>query len=391
MMTRSIRSIVFSHFFALFAVFFILSGMMVYFLIEDGLMNFFVGDHTRAVSFLAQNIQSNLENNLRALDHLATMEGLQPYEATKAAALVQQFLKFENAYSTINIYKANGDRVLYAKRPMTEEAYYTDKANFYQKWDRNFVRTAEQVIRTGKPMPTNVYEREAGVQYQTYIVPILDRQSKNGVWGILSGRIYYRFNDPNSFLHGLKLGEDNFVLLSDRVGHLLARDGAMDHLSGPEVTSLVAPEVQQSSEYFYSNPGEAPRSQVRVADFTFGEKYSKYLTFSTPIQELNLNLILGANLKSVESRKLTVLKTLFVGLIFGLLFAFFASWLMGNVLSKPFRILAEGIRNLNEGKFSQPIRYTKGNEIGEMCTMVNDVSKKVEKGQLLGSLWSRRA
>ena len=93
MMTRSIRSIVFSHFFALFAVFFILSGMMVYFLIEDGLMNFFVGDHTRAVSFLAQNIQSNLENNLRALDHLATMEGLQPYEATKAAALVQQFLK----------------------------------------------------------------------------------------------------------------------------------------------------------------------------------------------------------------------------------------------------------------------------------------------------------
>lgn len=380
---HSIRALVFSRLILVLAVFFGLVGGLAFFLTRTILAQFFLEDHARAVGFVTRNIRSNFQADLAALDGLARMDGLTPFDSPKGARLLEQFLSFENVFGSVQVYRADGKLLLDHRRDSIRP--YRAEENFRRKRDRGFIETANLVLATGKSATTQTLRRTRGDLYQAYLVPLV-RPAKAGrtpeVIGLLSGAIFYGEGKLDYLVKGLRLERDNFVLLTDTRGNILAHDGVGD----PNHPRLLAPEIQQATEHLFDGGASAGRAPLYTVTLPLA-KGSRYTVFAGAIEDLKLTLTMGASWETVRYKEALLLKWLFAAMAGGLVLCFLASMLIAEQLAKPFGVLTAAAKALDEGDFSTRIAYDEQNELGYLCAVMNRLTRKVDKGRLLGHLW----
>ena len=384
---RSIRSIIFFNLFWILIVFFSIVAGTAYCLTNNALMQFAVADTTRSLTFVISNIRTNYTNDLRALDDIARMEGFVPFARQEAQRIIKEFLQFQNVFSTIHMYRKEGDLIFAEQRAGVPE--YVIEASFRQK-NKRYIALVESVLAQKLPLASETFYTPSGKLYQTYVTPVFADKEKRTVFGVLSGAVFPRWQSLDKLLKGLKLGKDNFILVTDHAGRLIASDG----ISPQAVYQSIKPHTDQATARFFSAGREtrpAPSNQLAVVGKRTMVGSSSYIVTSLPIPELKLVVTLGVSRKLIERKESELSHRLLVAAVLGLFLSLFASIIVGERLAKPFRSMVSTMTKINAGDLSARIPYDKEDEIGSLSGLVNTVAGKIAKSEQLRSLWNAGA
>lgn len=403
---RSIQSIIFIRLFAVVIIFFGVVAGVAYVLTREATTQFVISDATTSLSFIINNVRTNYESDLTALDEISCMEGLLPFDEPVARSVINKFLRFPNIFGTVHLYRADGELV-FAKR-RSNMGSYGYKQNFHEK-DPDFISQAEKVIREKRPAASDVIFSPKGTLYQTYITPVFSDEKKEHVFGILSGGVFPRLQRIDHLLYGLKLGDENFILITDSHGHFITSDGITEE----ESASIKDHTDLASQRYFGAgagtggasgqspahSSGQPPRRAVGQPpgraggqpplinnSLTVGD--GNYIVISMPINELKLVMTFGVNTHRIEANSKDLSYRLLVALVIGLLLTLVSSFFIGDRLARPFREIADAINRINRGDLSARIEYSGEDEIGFLGRAVNALGEKISKSEYLGNLWS---
>ncbi len=406
---RSIQSIIFIRLFGVILIFFCVVAAVAYFLTNEAMRQFVVSDSTTSLSFVINNVKNNYESDLKALDQISVMKGFLPFDEWRAHEVLKDFLEFPNIYNTVHMYRSDGP-LLFAERRATMGPY-NPKRNYLQK-NPEFIELAQKVIAEKKSYASEVFYSPNKTLYQTYVTPVFQDGTKEKVFGILSGAVFPRLQRIDYLLHGLQLGQDNFILITDSSGRFITSDGITDK----EAASSIQEHTDKATRHFFSEPidveqGDSAKSPIgtqtpldpsRHAGHAHGEVVLKkvafidhsikmgnysYIVLSLPIDELRLLVTLGVNTHRIEAENKELSYRLLVALVLGLLMSLAASAVLGERLSKPFRQIADATNEINEGNFAARVTYKGDDEIGYLTTTINSMAEKIQKNEYLGNLW----
>ena len=381
---RSIRTILFRWFSLVIVGLFLVTGCVLYSVTEKLLTQFFVEDNSQALSFIVQNIRAHYDTNLRALDKLSNLDGFGVFNATRAQDNIRHFLENDNLFGRVELYSTDGTLlVAHYRESNTKHAV---KGNLFNEWDKFFVDTAKRAIATGKAVVTPTFRRSNGAVHQTYMVPVFNRAHQ--VVSLLTGAVYYDEHKFRYFMEGLKLGEQNFLLLTDIEGNLLAQDGLNSETAenDPRMASL-QPQIQQASDAFYRE-GHRKADELWLDNVSF-KTQGHYTLLALPIEPFKLLLTMGASDKAIRYKQTTLLNWMLATLGVVLVLSFFASGFVSGFLSKPFLLLIDAHERLHRGDLSVRVDYDKSDEIGALCDSFNRLSRKIDKQRILGNLWGK--
>lgn len=260
---------------------------------KQSINQFVVSDASTSLSFIINNVKTNYEYNLMALDEIASMEGFLPFDAKTARTVVRDFLEFPNIFNTVHMYRSDGT-LLFAER-RSSMGPYNPKPNFNLK-DPEFIALAKRVIEEKHSRASDVLVSSSGTLYQTYVTPVFSDRERKHVFGILSGGIFPRLQRLDYLLHGLQLGQDNFILITDSNGHFLTSDG----ISDKDATTYIQKYTDQAVERFYGKT--AGQSNRTLINYRIPMGKVSYIVMSLPIQELKLIVTLGVNTQRIDAK-----------------------------------------------------------------------------------------
>ncbi len=359
-------------------VFFTVVSAVAYFVTHEAINQFIVSDASTSLSFIINNVKTNYEYNLMALDEIASMDGFLPFEPRTARGVVRDFLDFPNIFNTVHLYRTDGALLFAEKR--ASMGSYNPRPNFYLK-DPDFISLAKTVIAEKHSRASKVFYTPSGTLYQTYITPVFADREKKEVFGILSGGVFPRLQRIDYLLHGLQLGQDNFILISDSNGHFLTSDG----ITEKDAAAAVQKHTDQAARLFYGSTA-SDETKALISQKLPVLKRS-YIIMSLPIQELKLIVTLGVSTGRVEAKSRELFYNLLVALVLGLLLSLAASIVVGDRLAKPLRQIADAISEINKGNFAIRVGYSGEDEIGYLSNAVNLLAEKIQKSEYLGNLW----
>jgi len=375
---RSIQSIIFIRLTVVIIIFFGVVSAVSYYLTNEAIRQFVVSDSTTSLAFIINNVKNNYGADLKALDDLSNMHGFLPFEEKKAQETLKDFLEFPNIYNTVHMYRADGE-LMFAERRATMGAY-SPKKNFRQK-NKEFIELADWVIKERKPKASEVFFSPNGTLYQTYVSPVFADKEKTQIYGILSGAVFPRLQSIEHLLHGLQLGQDNFILITDSSGHFLTADG----ITEKDATAAIQDHTNHATQRFFGkNVKHDPSAFV---DYHEDLGPNSYIVISLPIDELKLVVTIGVNDHRIEAKNKELTYRLLVALVLGLVLSLVASIVVGGRLSKPFRQVADAINQINNGNFSARVSYSGDDEIGYLSKTINALAEKIQKSEYLGNLW----
>ena len=379
---RSIRTILFSWFSIFMVGLFLVTGGVLYSVTQRLLTQFFIEDNSQALGFIVQNVRAHYAKSLQALDKLSNLEGFSPFNPSRANENVRHFLENDNLFGRVELYSTDG--TLLVEHVRDSDNAYKVKGNLFKEWDKRFVDTAKHVVEAGKPFATPTFRHSNGQIHQSYMVPVFDRA--HHVTGLLVGAVYYDESRFRSFMEGLKLGEHNFLLMTDVEGDLLAQDGLTPGAAHTDLhAASVQPQIQQASNAFFHS-GRRRSDELWIDSVTF-QKEGRYFLLALPIEPFKLILTLAASDDAVIRKEAVLMKWMLATFAVGLVLSFFASSYLSKVLSKPFLLLIRAHERLHRGDLSVRVSYDKSNEIGELCDSFNRLSQKIDKARILGNLW----
>lgn len=376
---RSIRSIIFIRLFAIIFVFFFVVSCFAYFLTEDIIRQFVVSDSLTSLSSIANNVKTSYKSNLEDLDEIRDMAGFLPYKEAQAQKIVKRFLQFPNIFSTIHMYNKEGQLLFNMKRPSVRP--YEVKQNFNER-EKAFSSLANKVLKEKKPSASEVFYSPRGTLYQIYITPVFSDLDKTEIFGVLSGGVYLRLRRIDHLLHGLQLGKENFILITDSRNKLITVSG----LNENNVPKIVFNHTKSASSLFFEPDKKAKNSSYINENLTANK--SSFIVVSIPIDELKLVATLGINTNKINSEVRELSNRLLVAMVVGLLLSLIASIVLGNRLATPFRKILDAIEKINAGDFTARVDYEGEDEIGYLSKAVNDLAQKIQKNNYLGNLWS---
>lgn len=381
---RSIQSLIFIRLFCINIIFFAVVSGFTYFLTSETIKQFAVSDASTSLFFIVNNIESNYKSELTAIDQIASLQGFLPYDETTARGIIKEFLQLPNIFTTVHLYRTDGQLVFAERRLSYDSSPYKPKTNFYQK-DAHFITLAKKVIEEKRSVSSEAFFTWAGVPYQTYITPVFDDQAKQHVMGILSGGVFPRRKKIEYLLQGLKLGNENFILLTDSLGNFITSDG----ISQKDATNSIKQHTDEAAAHFFKSAG-ADAHQVYIKQrLVLGQ--SSFIVMSLPISDLNLVVTLGFNTRPIDQKTRELSSRLFFAMVVGFLLSLFASIFVGNRLSRPFRDMAHTVNEINIGNFAARTQYKGNDEIGFLSAHINTLAEKIEKAEYLGNLWSTEA
>lgn len=420
---RSIQSLIFIRLFAIIVIFFVVVSGSAYFLTAEAIKQFAVSDASTSLSFVVNNIETNYKSELKAIDQIANLHGFVPFEESTARSIVKDFLELPNIFTTVHLYKADGELVIAERRSSLGNGKpYKPRPNFNLK-EPEFIALARKVIDEKHPVSSDTFFTWQGILYQTYITPVFTDRSKEHVFGILSGGVFPRLHKIEKLLQGLKLGKDNFILITDSAGHFITGDG----ITEDEAESSIKKHTERATKFFFGehatptapdpsgitqgqssgnvqgqSSGNAqgpatsqgtPAPPVNNPTQVFvDQRVSKgpmsFIVVSLPIPELRLIVTLGSSTSPIDQKTRELSSRLTFALVIGLLFSLFASIFVGERLAKPFREVAHTVNEINIGNFSARTRYSVNDEIGHLSQRINVLAEKIQKSEYLGSLWS---
>jgi hypothetical protein len=363
---RSIRSLIFIRLFAVILIFFVVVSGFAYVLTAETMREFVVSDASTSLSFIISNIEANYTTDLTALDEVAAMHCFMPLDEKAAQRVVREFLDLPNLFSTVHMYKATGELVFAELREEPTSGPYNPKGNFWLK-DPQFVSLVESVISQKKAHSSPTFFTKSGSLYQTYVTPIFDDANKTHVIGVLSGGVFPRWKKIDYLLKGLKLGRENFILITDDKGNLISSDGITDAMA----TQLATAHTQQ----LFVN------KKLHLGT-------SNFIAMSKPIPDLKMIVTLGVNMHPLDEKIKEMSYRLFAALVVGLVLCLLASAYIGERLARPFREMAQTINEINIGNFGVRTKYSRNDEIGYLSERINGLAEKIQKSEYLGNLWS---
>lgn len=376
---RSIRSIIFLRLFISTVLLFGVISGVAYFLSKEAIKQFVVSDASTSLSFIINNVKTNYQSDLRALDQIASMKGFLPFDETAAHIVLKDFLEFPSVFSTVHMYKADGT-LLFAERRATMGAYVL-RPNFNLK-EPEFIAQAKRVLAQKHSLASAVVFSAKGTLYQTYITPVFSDEKKEQVFGILSGGVFPKLQRVDYLLRGLRLGQDNFILITDSSGHLITSDGITEK---DAVTWLQSHSDRAVQRFFGQTP--APSGNALIDENVKVNQFS-FIVISLPIDDLKLIVTMGVNQNKIDIKTRELSYRLLAVLVLGLLLSLFGSVLVGEILAKRFRQIAEAINEINDGNFAARIQQHGDDEIGYLSKSINTLAEKIQKSEYLGNLWS---
>ncbi len=336
---KSIRGILFRYISLVWLLGLVIVTGAAYLVGKNSLEQFSRDDYENLSQSVAHHVETSFQEQLHSLDQIAEMSGFRPFDRDQARATVVAFLSFENIFSTIHVYEPDGALSFAERRPSVTD--YQIEPNFHQKTDADYVRLAEAVLASQRPKASATYFTSSGELYQTYLVPIVN---DGKTVGLLSGGVFPNLRGLETWIDGLKLGDDNFLEIADSRGRVVARTG---------------------------RPSESFESHVAI------------------IPSLNLVVTLGAGRARLEGRLrewFKILVTIFtIGVIVNLAIT---TWI-GRRLSRPFAEMSAKLDALEKGDFH--VRIASGartDEIGLLTEKLQRVSDRIEKHQMLGEFWA---
>ena len=381
---RSIQNLIFIRLFSIILIFFGVVSGFTYVLTSEAIKQFAISDASTSLSFIVNNIEGNYKSELIAIDQIASLDGFVPFDEKIAQGVVKEFLQLPNIFTTVYFYKVNGDLVFAEKRFSPDPTTYKPKSNFYQK-DAQFVALARKVIAERRSVSSDALFSRSGELYQTYLTPVFDDREKQHVMGILSGGVFPRLKKIEYLLRGLKLGEDNFILLTDSQGNFITSDGIDER----DATGSMKQQAYEAAQHFFKGADAGSRQVFVKQGLVLGQK--SFIVMSLPITDLKLVVTLGFNMRPIDQKTRELSNRLFFALVVGFLLSLFASVFVGGRLSKPFREMAHTVNEINIGNFSARTEYKGNDEIGYLSERINTLAEKIEKSEYLGNLWSNEA
>ncbi len=376
---RSIQSIIFIRLFVVIIIFFGVVSAVAYYLTNEAMRQFVVSDSTTSLTFVINNVKNNYGTDLKTLDELTVMKGFLPFEEKTAHETLKKFLEFPNIYNTVHMYRADGE-LLFAERRSTMGPY-SPKHNFRLK-NKHFIQLADKVIAEKKSIASEVFFSPNGTLYQTYVSPVFSDAKKEHVFGILSGAVFPRLQSIEHLLHGLQLGQENFILITDSSGHYLTSDG----ISEKDATGPIQKHTDHATARFFGKNATADHKQAFIDNHEdLGP--NTFIVVSLPIDELKLVVTMGVNTHRIDAKNKELTYRLLVALVIGLLLSLGASIVVGDRLAKPFRQIAESVNEINSGNFSARVTYNGDDEIGYLSKTINALAEKIQKSEYLGNLW----
>ncbi len=381
---RSIQNLIFIRLFSIILIFFAVVAGFTYVLTSEAIKQFAISDASTSLSFIVNNIEGNYKSELIAIDQIASLDGFVPFDEKIAQGVVKEFLQLPNIFTTVYFYKVNGDLVFAEKRFSPDPTTYKPKSNFYQK-DAQFVALAKKVITERRSVSSDALFSRSGELYQTYLTPVFDDREKQHVIGILSGGVFPRLKKIEYLLRGLKLGQDNFILLTDSQGNFITSDGIDER----DATGSMKQQAYEAAQHFFKGTDAGSRQVFVKQGLVLGQK--SFIVMSLPITDLKLVVTLGFNMRPIDQKTRELSNRLFFALVVGFLLSLFASVFVGGRLSKPFREMAHTVNEINIGNFSARTEYKGNDEIGYLSERINTLAEKIEKSEYLGNLWSNEA
>jgi methyl-accepting chemotaxis protein len=359
-------------------IFFGVVSAVAYYLTNEAMRQFVISDSTTSLSFIINNVKANYGADLKTLDELSVMHGFLPFEQSEAQETLKDFLAFPNIYNTVHMYRADGELV-FAERRSTMGPY-TPKHNFRQK-NKQFIELADRVIKEKKSHASEVFYSPNGTLYQTYVTPVFVDKEKRQIYGVLSGAVFPRLQSIEHLLHGLQLGQDNFILITDSNGRFLTSDG----INEKDATSSIQEHTDHATQRFFSKTEKV--DPTAFVDYHEDLGPNQYIVISLPIDELKLVVTLGVNTHRIDAKNKELTYRLLVALVLGLVLSLVASIVVGDRLAKPFRQVADAINQINNGNFAARVTYAGDDEIGYLSKTINALAEKIQKSEYLGNLW----
>jgi HAMP domain-containing protein len=363
---RSIRSLIFIRLFSVILIFFVVVSGFAYLLTAETMREFVVSDAATSLSFIISNIEANYKTDLAALDEVAAMPSFIPFDEKGAQRSVREFLDLPNLFSTVHMYKTDGELVFAELREEPTNGPYAPKKNFHQK-DPQFVSLVESVIREKQPHSSPTFFTKSGSLYQTYVTPVFDDATKQHVIGVLSGGVFPRWKKIDYLLKGLKLGRENFILITDDKGNLISSDGITD--------AMAAQVANAHTQQLFMN------KKIHLGS-------SSFIAMSKQIPDQKMIVTLGVNMHPLDEKIKEMSYRLLAALVVGLVLCLIASAYIGEQLARPFREMAETINEINIGNFAVRTKYNRNDEIGYLSERINRLAEKIQKSEYLGNLWS---
>jgi hypothetical protein len=382
---KSIRGLIFNHFFAAMTALFTLFAAITYFTISYYLERMSIAASQVVVSNVGTSIRSQIQGRLQNFDTLSALGVLNPPQDSAAAwRTVNSFLGHEMLISTIHVYHRDGKLLFSAKRSSFPE--YVPEADF-RKMKPSFIDLVEEVIRTGRPKLSEIYSGQRKRNYEIYVAPLFADSGREHVWGVMSAAIFPHATDLSYMLEGLSLSKDNSLLLTDLTGNVVLQNG---NVFGDADASNVAfrrhwktklmPKVlkwaaslegQDGSLYMVHNESNQPYIAV-----------SRYIPHSKALIHLFIDR------RPLDEQRKDLLFFVFGCYVLSLIVGVFVAKALSKRLAGPVEGIAETIAHYRRGHFSYRTVHDSKDEFQELFSSLRDLGDKIEREHFIHALWN---
>ncbi len=357
------------------AIFVLIFSTVGYFVLVNFLTQIVVRDNMNIQKFISNNFHKHYQEELVGLKLLAKMPGLMPFDLKKAGVTAEEYLKFDNVFSTIHVYDVDKN-LLFAKHRANTPAYKIEK-KINDKDNPTFGPLAERVLREGVAEASPTVFTSSGQLLQIYVVPIFASADSKTPSGLITGGVFPAVYGLDYMVEGLNLSEDNFFFVADLKQNVVARSGStMDTLA------LDFPaHMKRSVSHFAEHPTD---------DFYLDETIPAYYVFSMPLRDLKLIVFWGVSTHHIVQKKKDLMIYLLVAVALGVVLSSLGSYYLANRLAGPLQEIYSSVEGLTQGDFSKRIRYGGNDELGHLCDLINRFAIKLRKDRFIGDLWSTR-
>jgi hypothetical protein len=327
-----------------------------------------IKENSETLSLLAENFHAFYDTQIEESLRLTQGSGFVPFQKQKAIENVAQFIKIKGTVSTAHYYKADGKLEFYVT--MENLTDYKPESSVDKHRDENFKIAFNKAVTTKLPVVSDPLFTHKHFFYHALLIPVFE---KNKLQGILSLAIFPKIRAFNHILNGLALSSDNFLILADIKGNIVAANNVTQKETGPLVTEaleqIAQPQKLKKKKYYVEN----------VA----------YYILSTKVKELPLIVILGVNNQNFANQKKRFFDFIFSMTAISTLLVLGLSLIISSKITQGMKAISASVLGIREGKIAKQEEHNYSLELALVLDELEDLSIEVQKGKLLGNLWGQ--
>ena len=368
---KSIRSIIFQRFFYMSVFTLMLLAVFAYWFLRNVVFDIIVEDHQRVLDSMVTHLDSTYATQLGQLGQLTGFIGLKSGQRSKTERQFKEFLEVGNVFSTLHLYDREGQLLIAQKRDDFPE--YRASKTYKKDGESELEKLVEKVYRSKKSQFSEpIYTDRQKVFFHTYVSPVFSKKNSEEIIAILSGGIFPSVRQFDSFLSGLALRKDNFLLVIDSKAHMMSSSGVWKNSWGdPAVEEVMAKPEQDSIGLFEKEEGSFYILKKQMSSFP-------------------LTVVLGVNQELILDRYMALMRYIIFLTVFGICIGLIVSIFLAKRLYQPLETITSGIREISSGNYSHRIPMDQGSEMNEVVQSLNGIAENIEKAHHLGVAWSHQ-